>query len=140
MTVDGETRTYSSEIQNGTVHFDIDDVLTGSTVKVRMDVRDSSGTLLLTGRTEKTVSGEEDALDVRLSDMAETPLNPDFAAQSIVYKVTVGSEAPQYLSNISSISAKVGETVTVVGLALMSDGSLQRIDKSFTSGRRTSLP
>ena len=139
MTVDGETRTYISDITDGKVHFDIDDVPTDSMVKVKMDVRDSSGAILLTGRTEKTVSGENDALDVRLSDTAETPLSPDFAARSIVYKVTVGSEPAQYLSNPSSISAKVGETVTVVGLALMSDGSLQRIDKSFISGEEDEL-
>ena len=139
MTVDGETRTYISDITDGKVHFDIDDVPTDSMVKVKMDVRDSSGTILLTGRTEKTVSGEKDVLDVRLSDTAETPLSPDFAAKSIVYKVTVGSEPAQYLSNPSSISAKAGETVTVVGLALMSDGSLQRIDKSFISGEEDEL-
>lgn len=139
MTVDGETRTYISDITDGKVHFDIDDVPTDSSVKVKMDVRDSSGAIILTGRTEKTVSGEEDVLDVRLSDTAETPLSPDFAAKSIVYKVTVGSEPAQYLSNPSSISAKAGETVTVVGLALMSDGSLQRIDKSFISGEEDEL-
>ena len=139
MTVDGETRTYISDITDGKVHFDIDDVPTDSMVKVKMDVRDSSGAIILTGRTEKTVSGEEDVLDVRLSDTAETPLSPDFVAQSIIYKVTVGTDSPQYLSNISSISAKVGEIVTVVGLALMNDGSLQRIDKSFISGEEDEL-
>ena len=62
MTVNGTTRTYNASIEDDRVHFDIPAVPSNSEVSVRMDVRDGSGSLLLTGSTSKTVSGTDDAL------------------------------------------------------------------------------
>ncbi|MBQ9539121.1 MAG: hypothetical protein IJU95_07605, partial [Treponema sp.] len=80
MTVNGKTQTYKSDLEGGKVLFDIPAVPSGSQVTVKMDVRDSSGTLLLTGKTSKTVSGTSDAIAVTLSDKVEIPVAEDFNA------------------------------------------------------------
>ena len=70
MTVDGESDSYKAVADaDGNVAFDIPMVPEGSEVSVRMDVRDGSGALVRTGRTEKTVSGTDDALKVTLEPL-----------------------------------------------------------------------
>ncbi len=117
MTVNGETKTYRADIEGDNAHFDIPVVLEGSEVSVRMDVRDTDGKLLLTGKTSKTVSGTDDALAVTLSDKIDVPvalnfdailfgfqINPSSPLRKEVVESSSGSFSISLDTNISSIS------------------------------------
>ena len=132
MTVDGETTTYSSDIQDGKVHFDLKNVPTGSRVTVKMDVRDGSGTLLLTGTNEKTVSGEEDTVDVRLSDKIDIPVTAGFdyiLFACNAYDYNTGTNT-YFASNDTSFPAQLGDDVAVAGCFIRSDFSKYPLSSS----------
>ena len=68
MTVNGEATTYDGQVDGDEVHFDIPVVLEGSELTVKMDVYDGNGTLILSGKTSKTVTGTSDDLSLTLSE------------------------------------------------------------------------
>ena len=68
MTVNGEATTYDGLVDGDYVHFDIPVVPSGSELTVVMEVYDGNGTLILSGKTSKTVTGTSDDLSLTLSD------------------------------------------------------------------------
>ncbi len=133
MTVNGTTRTYRADIAGDTVHFDIPAVPSNSEVSVRMDVRDSGGTLMLTGKTSKTVSGTDDALAVTLSDKIDVPvtLPPDCDALFFVYYMQFPSgfggppKTECSASSSGSFSESLGTIIdSIIGYAVKSDFSV----------------
>lgn len=124
MTVNGTTRTYNASIEDDRVHFDIPAVPSNSEVSVRMDVRDGSGSLLLTGSTSKTVSGTEDALAVTLSDKVTMPVSIDFDALFFGFTVSPSSPARTEVveSSSGSFSESLGTSITLLnGYAVTTD-------------------
>lgn len=127
MTVNGETKTYKADIEGDNAHFDIPVVLEGSEVSVRMDVRDTDGKLLLTGKTSKTVSGTDDALAVTLSDKIDVPVAVNFDVIFCAYTVHLGgvsTEAWQRYTGPSSdsFSASLGTEIGYIeGYAVGTD-------------------
>lgn len=124
MTVNGTTRTYNASIEDDRVHFDIPAVPSNSEVSVRMDVRNGSGSLLLTGSTSKTVSGTEDALAVTLSDKVTVPVTVNFDA--LFFGFTVSSSSPARTevveSSSGSFSESLGTSITLLnGYAVTAD-------------------
>ena len=85
MSVDGRETSYTATADaDGTVSFDIPAVPEGSEVTVSMDVYDGSGTLLLTGSTSKTVSGETDSFSIILSPVVSLTVSFDTGGGSAV--------------------------------------------------------
>ena len=124
MTVNGTTRTYNASIEDDRVHFDIPAVPSNSEVSVRMDVRDGSGSLLLTGSTSKTVSGTEDALAVTLSDKVPVPVTVNFDALFFGFTVSPSSPARTEVveSSSGSFSESLGTSITLLnGYAVTTD-------------------
>ena len=124
MTVNGTTRTYNASIEDDTVHFDIPAVPSNSEVSVRMDVRDGSGSLLLTGSTSKTVSGTEDALAVTLSDKVTMPVTVNFDALFFGFTISPSSPARTEVveSPSGSFSESLGTNITLLnGYAVTTD-------------------
>ena len=68
MTVNGEATTYDGLVDGDDVYFDIPVVPSGSELTVKMDVYDGNGTLILSGKTSKTVTGTSDDLSLTLSE------------------------------------------------------------------------
>ncbi len=100
------TGTASSD---GTVYVDIPTVKSGSTVTIRMDVRDSSGKLRLTGGGSMSVQGDDDSLDISLSDKVEIAITTDFPYllfSGLVYDYDSGasffitSESPSFMASL----------------------------------------
>ena len=125
--MNGETKSYRADIEGDKVHFDIPVVLEGSEVSVRMDVRDTDGKLLLTGKTSKTVSGTDDALAVTLSDKVDVPVTVNFDVIFCAYTVHLGgvsTEAWQRYTGPSSdsFSASLGTEIGFIeGYAVGTD-------------------
>lgn len=94
---------------DGSVYVDIPTVKSGSTVTVRMDVRDSSGKLCLTGGGSMSVQGDDDSLDITLSDKVEIAVTTDFdylLFSGLVYDYDtwesfyVTSESPSFMASL----------------------------------------
>ena len=97
-----------------------------------MDVRDGSGTLLLTGTNEKTVSGEEDTVDVRLSDKIDIPVTAGFDYILVAcnaYDYNTGTNT-YFASNDTSFPAQLGDDVAVAGCFIRSDFSKYLLSSS----------
>lgn len=126
MTVDGDVTTFESTADaNGSFDFEIPPVPTDSEVSIRMDVRDDTGTLALTGRTGKTVSGDSDSLEVTLSSFFVISLTPPAGVDAWVWLaredpsdpygwVASSGEDSEYRISVS----KEGSTVQLGGLAI----------------------
>ncbi len=128
MTVDGESSTYTATAgSDGNVTFSIPAVPTGSDVSVRIDVRDSGGTLMLTGRTSKTVTADDSSLAVTLSDKVNITPSPSFSCLSYAYIVKKDGLVVERLGGSQTYRATLGTTVSLSGLALMADGSIVKI-------------
>ncbi|MBQ9539394.1 MAG: hypothetical protein IJU95_08980 [Treponema sp.] len=127
MTVNGVKTVYSSAADSsGNYNFDIPPVPTGSNITVRMDIIDSdSGTLVKTGRTAKTATGDSTNLAVTLSSNFFIPLTPPAGIDAWVWLVNEDPSDPtgwicdsgdnsEYSVNVN----KDGSTVQLGGLAI----------------------
>lgn len=124
MTVNGVTTVYTSTAVNGNFHFDLPAVVTGSFVSVRMDVIDSYGDLMCTGRASKTVQGATDTLELTLSSFVVIDLVPAFTADAWVWIMrddpawgwyTYSGNDPEYPASVHDF----GKSVEIGGLALV---------------------
>lgn len=127
------TGTASSD---GTVYVDIPTVKSGSTVTIRMDVRDSSGKLRLTGGGSMSVQGDDDSLDISLSDKVEIAITTDFPYllfSGLVYDYDSGasffitSESPSFM-------ASLGHEISFSANAIQPDFNMYRLELDWGNG------
>ncbi len=127
------TGTASSD---GSVYVDIPTVKSGSTVTVRMDVRDSSGKLCLTGGGSMSVQGDDDSLDITLSDKVEIAVTTDFPYLLFSGLVTdfatwegfyVTSESPSFM-------ASLGHEIGISANAIQPDFNMYMLQLDWGDG------
>lgn len=96
MTVNGVTTVYTSTAVNGNFHFDLPAVVTGSFVSVRMDVIDSYGDLMCTGRASKTVQGATDTLELTLASTFRITVTPPAGVAAWCWMVNEDPSDPMF--------------------------------------------
>ncbi len=127
VTVNGVSKSYTASEKDGVIQFDIPSVPSGSTVSVRMDVCDSSGTVVLTGTTSKTVSGDTDSIAITLSDEVDVPV--EFPINALFWVCNVNLDGSSGVTKCSSeasisISANLGSSLYLItGYAVTNDFS-----------------
>lgn len=153
MTVDGVTTVYTASARYGNFHFDIPAVPTGSSVSVRMDVFDSSGDLMLTGKASKTVQGATDTLSLNLASFVIIDLVPAFTADAWVWIVqddpawgwyTYSGNDPEYSISIHDFGmsvqigglALVGKTIYEIPTQTMIAGSVDSLTLTLNTARK----
>ncbi len=122
VTVDGSTSTYTTVAsEDGNVYFDIPAVASGSNVSVKMDIRNASNNLVLTGSASKTISANSANIALTLSDKVDVAVNAAFSTFSWVYRVSTdsGSTYTCYSGSANpSFKASLASTAIVDGLVL----------------------
>lgn len=153
MTVDGVTTVYTASARYGNFHFDIPAVPTGSSVSVRMDVFDSSGDLMLTGKASKIVQGATDTLSLNLASFVIIDLVPAFTADAWVWIVqddpawgwyTYSGNDPEYSISIHDFGmsvqigglALVGKTIYEIPTQTMIAGSVDSLTLTLNTARK----
>ncbi|MBQ9538594.1 MAG: hypothetical protein IJU95_04930, partial [Treponema sp.] len=118
------TATASSD---GYVYFDVPAIKTGSTVTAKMDIRNSSNTLVLTGSAKETISTSSNNLDISLSDKMSIPVTTSFSEDFFMFgiKDETGVIKYYYPGSTESFKAKIGSTIQYMGLKLDQGGSIQ---------------
>ncbi|MBQ9538255.1 MAG: hypothetical protein IJU95_03205 [Treponema sp.] len=143
--MNGTSTSYTATADaDGKVTFNIPAVPTGSTVTVKMDVRDSSGILVQTGKTSKTVTDSDSSLAVTLIDKLDVQLLVPSGVNYYVYRVSSdGGTTWDYnkAAGTDEISAKLGDNVTVQGFALVTaEKAIYKFSAgSFTAAEGVSL-
>ncbi len=140
LTVNGVATSYEANVSSdGNVSFSIPVVKSGSEVIAQLDIRDSSGTLLLTGKTSKTVTDSDNNIAITLSDSIEVPITTSFSASGCVYKISCGSTV-QYESGAStSCTAQLGSSLTVSGWTLVGNGIYKLSEQTLTVSEGSSI-